>query len=382
MFSQFFFLIATLFLIALAPEREFVKASGENGALLIGLYVAILGAISFLRGKLKESSSLYFAQIALLFYLWLAYFYLGIQAFIPTETLCAASSLALYFYAQKLACARHRLSLVIPLAFPYLFICFLSDLSQVLSPWISLTLSVALLIGIFLYYPFFLIHFWQCTKLPPSPLKVDLENLCARMRFQLSGFYLWKPLKGSLTAAMLGVFSSCRYILLTDSLVRSLPYEAVVAVVAHEIGHSKRHHLLYYPLILSGMMVVSLLAFLLISDPPIALMIALVAMGLYFRFVFGYYSRQFEREADLFVFDADLPADDLIKALDVIGIKTGNSHILPCWHHFSLHERIEFLKKAKSDFNVVKLHRKKVKWSMVVFLVLWSLGQGVPVKKI
>ena len=71
-----------------------------------------------------------------------------------------------------------------------------------------------------------------------------------------------------------------------------------------------------------------------------------LVMGLYFRYVFGYFSRLFERQADLFVYPLDIPPQYMIEALDEVGIATGNTHHLANWHHYGIQQRIDFLKKT------------------------------------
>ena len=55
---------------------------------------------------------------------------------------------------------------------------------------------------------------------------------------------------------------------------------------------------------------------------------AIIAM-LYFRIVFGYFSRLFERQADLYVFEAGVPHYYMLQALDYIGVASGNTHLSP-----------------------------------------------------
>ena len=60
-----------------------------------------------------------------------------------------------------------------------------------------------------------------------------------------------------ITAGVMGLIKQFRYILVTRSLLQRLtPYE-IEAVIAHEIGHVKKKHLLFYLIFFAGYMLIS-----------------------------------------------------------------------------------------------------------------------------
>jgi len=60
-----------------------------------------------------------------------------------------------------------------------------------------------------------------------------------------------------MTAGIMGIVPRYRYILVTDSLLETLSLEELKAVLAHEMGHAKYRHLLFYILFFVGYMVLS-----------------------------------------------------------------------------------------------------------------------------
>lgn len=183
----------------------------------------------------------------------------------------------------------------------------------------------------------------------------------------------------------MGVFPRYRYVIFTERLLDELPPECVEAILAHEIGHSYHRHALRYFLILTGALVLLALGEIygkraLESYAPegkgraiVSLGAVILLLGLYFRVVWGYFSRLFERQADLHVFELGIPPEAMIEALDRVGIAAGFIHHQPSWHHYSIAERIAFLETVKQQPELVKKHHQKARrhfWIYLAFLLL------------
>jgi Zn-dependent protease with chaperone function len=279
--------------------------------------------------------------------------------------------------------------------------------------------------GDFLFYIFFLFfvllifppvvrRLWGCVKMPAGALRDQLTAFCARQRFATE-LYLWPLYEGhALTAGVMGMVPGLRYVLITPGLIQAMTLEELEAVMAHEIGHVKKRHLLLYLLLIAGFslvvgMLTEPLTYLLLSRDffyslmrwsgmsPEAMLVActavpmLLAMLLYFRFLFGYFIRNFERQADLHVFTAFADNHDtsrgrshtLVSAFEKIGLLSG-SRDQPSWHHFGIGERVAFLEKCERDPGERGRHERKVWLSLTAYLlglaVIVFLARQIPVE--
>jgi STE24 endopeptidase len=109
-------------------------------------------------------------------------------------------------------------------------------------------------------------------------------------------------------AAVMGLFPRVRYILMTDVLLDTMSDAQIEAVFAHEIGHVRHRHMLWYVGLVAIFTLLSLgpgewaNAWLVnrLGDSQ-WLQLAQVLAGLaLFWFSFGFVSRRFERQADVF----------------------------------------------------------------------------------
>jgi STE24 endopeptidase len=168
--------------------------------------------------------------------------------------------------------------------------------------------------------PVFIRLAWPTRSLPDGPLRRRLERVARRAGFRFADVLIWDTSGSVLNACVTGIVPGFRYVLLTDALVDTLTPDEVAAVFGHEIGHIAHRHLLYFGFFFAG----SLGLLTLLADAiargfgwmatvpwrptwisPEAGQLAeesavLLLIGLYFWLVFGYLSRRFERQADVF----------------------------------------------------------------------------------
>lgn len=463
-FSNLLFLILVLLVVNLAPEASSgYWASSPTVALAegLGLYCATLLVIlaqnrvfrrsfRFTHGRLLLVANLELVCFLLAYHFLFASHRLYLGGVIP-HTALSTVSLALYFgglstfyYSayrdvpivakrphSAVAYAVMNLRFLVPFCLPFLGFGLLMDLFAVLPvPWLQalasghtdtvlestalVAVTIAFMSLILVFLPPVMVNAWGCTPLVDSPLSHRLEALCRRAGFRHAGFKIWTVMRHSLTAAIVGVVARFRYVMFTESLLQRLPVEEVEAILAHEIGHSYRKHLLIYPFIIMGMMAVAGLFFLFFGDAlqhrfalhellspsplwrsafPVAVFIiyAVIIAG-YFRIVFGYFSRLFERQADLHGFSIGVHPQHMIDALDSVGIHSGNTHKDPSWHHFSIHQRIEFLTSCRAIPSKVERHHRRVRRSVwgyfialaaaIAALVAPSIPEGLPGHKV
>jgi Zn-dependent protease with chaperone function len=299
----------------------------------------------------------------------------------------------------------------VPVLLPWLFLSGISDIifalpfrypKQFLNTTegeITYFLFFLLLVAVF--GPAIIKRFWMCTPLEPGYDRARIEALCRRAGLAYSDILYWPIFGGKMiTAGVMGLIKKFRYILVTDGLLRFLSSEEIDAVMAHEIGHVKKNHILFYLIFFTGYMLISyatfnLIIYLIIYAEPVFRLVSASRLNqasatsvffsfsviliflVYFRFIFGYFMRNFERQADCYVYSLFNSAFPLITTLEKIAATSGQPPDKPNWHHFSITERIDYLKKCEQDQIWVKRQDNKIKKSIAVYLVGLALVGGI-----
>jgi Zn-dependent protease with chaperone function len=249
-----------------------------------------------------------------------------------------------------------------------------------------------IMLAIALIGPLMIQKLWRCTPLAAGADRERIEALCRRAGMGYRDILSW-PLFGGrmITAAVMGLIRRFRYILVTPALLGLLEPPEIDAVVAHEIGHIKRRHLIFYLVFFAGYLLVAYVAFdvilyLMLFVEPVwwlvhhsgvnqtaavstILSVMMIAVFLvYFRFVFGYFMRNFERQADAYVYRLFDNGRPLITTLQKIAFTSGEPRDRPNWHHFSIGERIDYLQRCERDPAWVRRHDEKVRRSIAAYL--------------
>lgn len=155
--------------------------------------------------------------------------------------------------------------------------------------------------------PEILRHVWVTQRLPEGPLRDRLLLMCRALRLRCREILVWRTGGMIVNAAVMGLVAPLRYVLITDGMLEQMDERKIEAVFGHEAGHVKRHHILFFLLfaLISGclMTVVSVWT----RAPGLdrfqeQLLIAIAGAILLLKwgFVFGWVSRRFERQADIF----------------------------------------------------------------------------------
>ncbi len=302
----------------------------------------------------------------------------------------------------------HNLKSNLPIVLPWVVLSLVYDFLSLLpvpqmayildSEWDGLFSFLFFLSFIVVFFPPLVCRLWSCIRLPPGPLRDQLHAFSQSQQFS-AALYVWPLFEGRmLTAAVIGIVPGLRYILLTPGLLALLTMEEVVAVVAHEIGHVKRRHLLFYALLLGGFALFMdcalepCITFFLATELPLAVfeifpgadpdivfsvlsgIPLLLAMILYFRFFFGYFMRNFERQADLYAVTATGSDKPLVAAFEKIARMSGNIRDAKNWHHFGIGERITCIEQACKEPEMISRHDRKVGMSLLFYLVFLAIA--------
>ena len=163
-----------------------------------------------------------------------------------------------------------------------------------------------------LFAPEVLRRVLHTQRLPDSPLRRRLEELCRRTGLRYRDILLWRTNNNMSNAAVMGLIPRMRFILLSDVLLETMSDRQIEAVFAHEVGHVKHWHMGWYVVLVATVVLLLAGPGQLVSDQldklhrpawlssdVVGIIGALAGFGGFFL-VFGYLSRWFERQADVF----------------------------------------------------------------------------------
>ncbi|MEI8125622.1 MAG: M48 family metallopeptidase [Parachlamydiaceae bacterium] len=409
MFTDILFLILNLLLFAgtLDSSESLLFNEQPHLGFLCGMaiYLPFLLLIYLQSRDYSKKRTVLLCNIELLLFFFCFYFLFGAQhllfsIFAPFGQMTALAFVLFLYFIGLFVChfattnssvqAFIKIRFLLPLALPFFFFVALGDFENLI-PFevfgnsskmvVVFLIDLIAIVSLFMFFPPVLVFLWGCPKLETrfAELTKELEEFLPKP-FKLR---LWNVMEGSYTAAIVGVLPRFRYILFTSALLDRFPYRLIKAVLAHEIGHSHYRHLLLYPWILLGMIVFAydleilfypvLFGFQDLVVQVVLSLLFILSAAFYFRFVFGYFSRLFERQADLYVYNLGVPAEDMIDALNLLGTLSGNSHDVPSWHHYSIRERIEFLKRTMQNPALVNKHHRRVRHSLMIYSCILML---------
>jgi len=243
------------------------------------------------------------------------------------------------------------------------------------------------------FMPVIVQYWWGCKPIAASEKVRKLEVFLHEKAFKYRCLLKWPIFEGQmLTAGIMGIVPRFRYLLISDSLFEMLSTEELESVFAHEMGHAKYYHLLLHILFFAGFVLVSFglsdLFFYILYALPLFQKMAVVnntqAMNLFylvlsipmiitmivfFRYVMGFFMRNFERQADLYSVTIMGTSKPIISSLEKIAYVSGKIRDLPNWHHFSIRQRVDCLSQSIRDPGLIRRHNRFLIVSFLVYLV-------------
>jgi STE24 endopeptidase len=193
------------------------------------------------------------------------------------------------------------------------------------------------------------------SKLEDGELRTEIEKYSNKVGFNLSNIFVIDGSKRSSKAnAYFSGFGKQKRVTLFDTLIDKLNKKQIVAVIAHEIGHYKKNHIifnLFFSIIQTGIMlyILSLFIYMPIFSEALGIdnhsfHIGLITFSILFTpiseissLIFNLFSRKFEYEADEFA-KKTYDGKYLIEALKVLS-KDSLSNLTPhpkyVWWHYS-----------------------------------------------
>lgn len=233
--------------------------------------------------------------------------------------------------------------------------------------WVSISL-IQLLIA-FVAPTVLMPLFNKFSPLAEGKLKKEIERFSKKQNFKLGGIFVMDGSKRSTKSnAFFTGFGKFKRIALFDTLIKNHTVPEIVAVLAHEIGHYKKKHIIKIYLLSFLAMGLSLYLFSkFINSPEIffaikvqtpSIYVSLLIFGLVFgpiSSVFGivenYFSRKFEYEADSFAIKkyghnkSFIYALKKLSATNLSNLTPHRLKIIMDYSHPPILERIAKLKK-------------------------------------
>ncbi len=172
--------------------------------------------------------------------------------------------------------------------------------------------------GVLLLSPLMLRHVWDTVELESGELRDRLVAMCQLHRVRVRRVLKWHTGWNMANAGVMGVIAPVRYVLLTDALLETMPPRQIEAVMAHELAHVKRGHMIWLLVAavaqlaaaeamwrwIMDALITTLRSESLMpawADNPARLDVTLAVLALAtWAVTFGWASRKFERQADTF----------------------------------------------------------------------------------
>ncbi len=290
----------------------------------------------------------------------------------------------------------------------YLLLRFRTELAILLVPWLLLVLvwdvagalwrgsahfglvegllPIVLVGAIVAFAPLLLRLLWNTSPLPPGPVRERLEAFGRAQGFRCRDILLWHTHNYLPNAAVVGMIPLLRYVLLTDALLANCTEEEIEGVFAHEVGHIKHHHLGFYMLfvlafvcfyanavdILAGLGYVAPLGNVMLAELTHGhAIVMLVFAALYWIFGFGYLSRRFEQQADLFSMSSSSNPAAFVVALHKLAVLSGAPSAMRSWRHFSISRRTEFLADVLENPDLGRRAERRVRLVQLIIIALF-----------
>lgn len=205
------------------------------------------------------------------------------------------------------------------------------------------------------------------TPLEDNELKSEIESYASKVGFKLKNIFVIDGSKRSTKAnAYFSGFGSEKRITLYDTLINEMEKDEIVAVLAHEVGHYKKKHIIFN--LISTTLLTGLTLFILslfINTPELSKSIGvtipsfhvgLIAFGILYSpisevtgLIMNYFSRKFEYQADAYAKEtfASEPLISSLKKLSKNSLSNLTPHPLYVFMHYShptLFQRVTRLK--------------------------------------
>jgi STE24 endopeptidase len=274
-------------------------------------------------------------------------------------------------------------------------------------PWAADALLGLASLCVLIVSPVILSLIWSTQRLPPGPLRERFVRTCERIGLKYREILLWHTHGMAVNAAVMGFVPPLRYILVSDALIETLEDDEVEAVFGHEAGHVHHWHLQFFGLFALVSMYLAGGLFIVVQtwvrDPALLEIVALGALMLIWLFGFGWLSRKFERQADLYGVRCVTPdiqsctdrcpvhgdakraglctsaASLFGRTLNKIADLNGIAVHAPSWRHGSIESRCRLIETLTADESALRRFDKRLLRIKIALVVAAAIGTAMTV---
>lgn len=155
------------------------------------------------------------------------------------------------------------------------------------------------------FAPSILRYVWVTRPLPASPLRDRLESISRRLRVRCREILVWESGGMVVNAAVMGLFAPLRYVMISDAMLEQMDDTKIEAVFGHEAGHVRHHHIFFFLMFafITGCLILIVSVYTRgVTRAQFQIMSGIAGAILLFKWLvlFGWISRRFERQADMF----------------------------------------------------------------------------------
>jgi len=221
---------------------------------------------------------------------------------------------------------------------------------------LSIVLPVVLIISFNLVMPFFYKAAFKAIPLKDRELNEKLLLFLRERGIKRIGLFQYPTIKSKVANALVSGFIK-KQVFISDYLIEKFSYEEIKSIIGHELGHIKKHHL--WKRLFSFLVVIPIFAgigqcmnmyeeYFNTKIPEIPGVIFLISLLLfYFGFIFVFFTRTQERQADAYVLETGIDPNVFISAL----IKLAK-----------LNHMVFNLKKLDEKFQTHPSIAKRIRW--------------------
>jgi Zn-dependent protease with chaperone function len=258
---------------------------------------------------------------------------------------------------------------------------------------------------VMIFSPAILRHILHTQRLPESRLRRSLALMAEKTGVRCREILLWKTQNNMGNAAVMGLIPRVRFVMLSDLLLESMTDLQIQAVFAHELGHVKHRHLAWF---VAFLLTASSCLFaitgaigehLTLSENWKQAYDVLSVLGCAAVLItaFGFISRWFERQADVFAARAiqrwadlaveipDLPlpvpanlgSDVFASALHRVAVVNNIPIEARNWTHGSIDSRIRYIRRFGRETDVAASFDRSSRRIFVLLLAVIGMCGAV-----